>query len=54
MTAIGALGLIALLGYEIDIHLNESILQRNLRVTLAGAQIAIDYKYVGGHDGNWH
>lgn len=33
------------MGYEIDTHLNASVLQRNVRTAVAGAQIALDYKF---------
>lgn len=35
-----------LVGYEIDTHINASVLQRNIRTGIAGAQIALDYKWV--------
>lgn len=44
ITVLGLLGFTVCIVYEIDTHLNESILQRNLRTGLTGAQIAIDYK----------
>lgn len=30
--------------YEVDTHLNASVLQRNVRTAIAGAEIALDYK----------
>ncbi|MCO5590107.1 hypothetical protein L7F22_044076 [Adiantum nelumboides] len=34
-----------LITYEVDTHLNASVLQRNLRTGIAGAEIALDYKF---------
>lgn len=45
LTALGLLGVAGLLTYEIDTHLNASVLQRNLRTAIAGAEIALDYKF---------
>lgn len=42
---LGLLGLAGLVTYEVDTHLNASVLQRNLRTGIAGAAIALDYKF---------
>lgn len=43
-TILGLLVVGTLVGYQIDTHLNASVLQRNVRTAIAGAEIALDYK----------